>query len=121
MIVENNCKDLCPDKVKLNSQSSLSKVKQYVDGLPSPQQQKTSDIVTQPHNKTILDDSFSSEASSRSKLSSRQSDTLSLNNRINNAGMFYGATLGGQTVCPFPSDWQFHTIPESIENNEEID
>ena len=119
MILENKYpQDLCSDKIKLISQSSLIKVKQYVETLPSP---KNSDSSPKPHNKTVLDDSFSSEASSRSKLSSRQSDTLSLNNRINNAGMFYGATLGGQTVCPFPNDWQFHTIPESIENNEEID
>ena len=36
--------------------------------------------------------------------------------------MFYGSALGGQQqVCPFPEEWQFQTIPESIENNEEID
>ena len=126
---ENYCSDqLCSDQVLLNSQSSISKVKQYVEGLPSPtvnQQWNNSDrghnSPAQPHNKTVLDESFSSEASSRSKLSSRQSDALSLNNRYNSSGMFYGTNLTGQTVCPFPSDWQFQTIPESIENNQEID
>ena len=38
------------------------------------------------------------------------------------SGIFYGSALGGQQqVCPFPEEWQFQTIPESIENNDEID
>ena len=41
--------------------------------------------------------------------------------------MFYGSaigaseTTGGQTSCPFPDDWQFSKLTESIENDEDID
>ena len=106
-------------------QSSLSKVKDYVQTLPSPRtisDWKHSLSDESRLQNTVLDESFDSEASSRSKMSSRQSDALQ-GNRYNNSGtgMFLGSALGTQTVCPFPSDWQFQTIPESIENSAEID
>jgi len=127
------------DTRTLQSQSSASKVEAYVQNLPYLVK-NSSVMVKNPsrndknseewrlgeeergHNRTILDESFDSETSSKSKLSSRQSDILSIGSRYNNSGMFLGSTLAGpQTVCPFPSDWQFQTVPESIENSSEID
>lgn len=127
------------DTRTLQSQSSASKVEAYVQNLPylvknssvmvkNPSRNDKSSEEWIPgeeergHNRTILDESFDSETSSKSKLSSRQSDILSIGSRYNNSGMFLGSTLAGpQTVCPFPSDWQFQTVPESIENSSEID
>ena len=38
------------------------------------------------------------------------------------AGAFYGASvLATAPTCPFPEEWQFNTIPESIENDDDID
>jgi len=102
---------------------SSNKVRAYVESLPSPSQQSQSsknqtDVVKE---KRLLDESFDSETSSRSKVS-KLSDISNLAGRFTNTGMFYGSALGGQQqVCPFPEEWQFQTIPESIENNEEID
>jgi len=59
-----------------------------------------------------------SEASSRSR-ASRQSDLGSLTGRMG-AGTFY-SSLPTATSCPFPEEWQFNTIPEVIENDEDID
>ena len=66
--------------------------------------------------------------SSRSR-ASRHSELSNLTGRFSSGvgGIFYGAALApsgassGQTVCPFPDEWQFNTIPESIENDEDID
>jgi len=101
---------------------SPGKVRAYVESLPSPAQTKSirnePDLVAE---KKILDESFDSEASSRSRVS-KLSEISNLTGRFTNTGMFYGSALGGQQqVCPFPEEWQFQTIPESIENNEEID
>jgi len=44
--------------------------------------------------------------------------------RFSQVGAFYGAVLpnpGGLPLCPFPDEWQYNTIPEVIENDEEID
>jgi len=52
---------------------------------------------------------------------SRQSDLGSLTGRFG-AGAFYGASvLATAPTCPFPEEWQFNTIPESIENDDDID
>jgi len=130
-----------PESLVSSPQSSVNKVAAYVQSLPSPQYAKacaepseeyTKDI--EAGNDTILDESIiedeanNSLASSRSK-ASRQSDLSNLTGRFSNGvgGMFFGSALGasgtqgGQTVCPFPDDWQFNTIPESIENDEDID
>merc|ERR1712012_131771 len=97
------------NQVFLSPETSISRVKNYVINLPSP-------------SKDDLNDSIDSEASSRSRLSSRQSEALSAANRYNSSGIFYGAPLPGpNSTCPFPSDWTFHSIPETIENNSEVD
>ena len=76
---------------RLQAQSSISKVEAYVNTLPSPRvspgwRRPSDDDERLPytrHHNTVLDDSFDSEASSmsRSRLSSRQSDLLTSNNR----------------------------------------
>ena len=107
-------------KIDLSPQNIHHKVNNYVLNLPSP----SSKDALKMNSKDELNDSIDSEASSRSKLSSRQSESLSVANRVNTSGLFYGSTvLSGQqpAVCPFPSDWQFQTIPETIENEEEVD
>ena len=65
---------------------SSSKVRAYVESLPSPAQSKST--VNQPDSveeKRLLDESFDSEASSRSKVS-RLSDISNLAGRFSNAG-----------------------------------
>lgn len=68
-----------------------------------------------------------SVCSSRSRASrtSRASDLVSLNSsRFGQGaiGSLYGVGVAtDQTVCPFPDEWQFNTIPEVIENDDEID
>ena len=79
---------------RLQAQSSISKVEAYVNNLPSPRvspgwRRRSNDEEAEErtphsrHHNTVLDDSFDSEASSmsRSRLSSRQSDLLTSNNR----------------------------------------
>ena len=79
---------------RLQAQSSISKVEAYVNNLPSPRvspgwRRPSDDEEAEErppysrHHNTVLDDSFDSEASSmsRSRLSSRQSDLLTSNNR----------------------------------------
>jgi len=130
-----------PESIMSSPQSSVNKVAAYVQSLPSPHageaHTETSEDCPEDiedGNVTILDESVNEDeannslASSRSK-ASRQSDLSNLTGRFSNGvgGMFFGSALGpsvtagGQTVCPFPDDWQFNTIPESIENDEDID
>ena len=58
---------------------------------------------------------------------SRMSDLSNLTaSRFNQVGAFYGAVLQNSTavagpVCPFPEEWQYNTIPEVIENDEDIE
>jgi hypothetical protein len=59
---------------------------------------------------------------------SRMSDLSNLTGRFSQ-GAFYGSMMGGSVgtaaaagpVCPFPDEWQYNTIPEVIENDEEVD
>jgi hypothetical protein len=58
---------------------------------------------------------------------SRMSDLSNLTGRFSQ-GAFYGSLMGGSAgaaaagpVCPFPDEWQYNTIPEVIENDEEVD
>ncbi len=58
---------------------------------------------------------------------SRMSDLSNLTGRFSQ-GAFYGSMMGGGVgsaaagpVCPFPDEWQYNTIPEVIENDEEVD
>ena len=34
---------------------------------------------------------------------------------------FYGVGIPTTSTCPFPDEWQYNTIPEVIENDDEID
>merc|ERR1712192_17378 len=72
----------------------------------------------------LLDRSLDSEpavSQASGSRTSRQSDLGSLTGRFG-AGAFYGASvLATAPTCPFPEEWQFNTIPESIENDDDID
>jgi len=126
---------ITPETMVDSPQSSVNKVAAYVQSLPSPRGNMVEEAPEHTDNaNNILDESLvedeanNSLASSRSR-ASRQSDLSNLTGRFSNGvgGMFFGSALGpsggqsGQTVCPFPDDWQFNTIPESIENDEDID
>jgi hypothetical protein len=55
---------------------------------------------------------------------SRMSDLSNLTGRFSQCGAFHGSILPSSTaapVCPFPDEWQYNTIPEVIENDEDID
>eukprot|EP00092_Neocalanus_flemingeri_P033348 GFUD01036263.1.p1 GENE.GFUD01036263.1~~GFUD01036263.1.p1 ORF type:complete len:913 (+),score=374.77 GFUD01036263.1:57-2795(+) len=41
-------------------------------------------------------------------------------NSVKLQGQFYGTNLS-QMACPFPDDWQYGTVPESIANEDELD
>jgi len=70
------------------------------------------------------DDVNTSVCSSRSR-NSRVSDLGSLSGRFGRGtlGNFYagGVEESKTTSCPFPEEWQYNTIPEVIENDDEID
>jgi len=129
---------ITPESITASPQSVVSKVAAYVQSLPSPQ--TNSGIVEVTANgpkddaRNSLDESAfedganNSLTSSRSR-ASRHSELSNLTGRFSNGvgGIFYGTAMApsgapsGQTVCPFPDEWQFNTIPESIENDEDID
>jgi len=117
--------------------SNLLRVQEYLQSLPSPARRDS--IPETPRSKMInLDSSTStpgvpedcneSQCSESQSVASRQSDLSSLTgSRRLGGGLFYGinaaATSTDNTapVCPFPEDWQFNTIPESIENDDDLD
>ena len=70
-----------------------------------------------------VDEGNVSVCSGSASLHSRQSDLSSLTGSRLNRGLFSGVLEPNNSnpVCPFPTDWQFNTIPESIENDEDID
>ena len=110
-----------------NTKTSLNRVRDYVQSLPSPQHQsKRGDfnIDSFPLDlKTNLsmteEGDNSSQCSGTQSRISRQSDMSSKTGARMGTGMFYGAGAG-PTVCSFPEEWN-QIIPESIENDEEID
>merc|ERR1719402_1895998 len=69
-----------------------------------------------PH-RAVKDGLNASIGSSRSSRLTGLSSQLS--GRIS-SGIFYGQTTVAP-VCPFPDDWQYGAIPESIENDDELD
>jgi len=100
----------------LPAKTSISRVQEYIQSLPSPQHfLKRDQAGDRAENQA--DDSICSESQS---LVSRQSDLSSLTGARMLGGMFYGGPPVSGPVCPFPEDWQ-QTIPEVIENDEEID
>merc|ERR1719342_1325800 len=120
--------------------SSLKRVQDYIQSLPSPQhftRRSSGSIggegsITSPlksiksplHKSTNspLEEDNTSQCSG--SVLSRQSDLSSLNGVRMTSGIFYGSSsingAANAPVCPYPEDWQ-QTIPEYIENDDEID
>ena len=110
-----------------NTKTSLKRVRDYIQSLPSPQQQsRRGDINSDSfpselkNNLSMTEEGDNSSMCSGSQsLVSRQSDLTSLTGSRMGSGMFYGAGAG-PTMCTFPEEWN-QIIPESIENDEDID
>jgi len=120
--------------------SSLKRVQDYIQSLPSPQhftRRSSGSLggegsITSPlksiksplHKSTNspLEEDNTSQCSG--SVLSRQSDLSSLTGARMASGIFYGSSsingAANAPVCPYPEDWQ-QTIPESIENDDEID
>jgi len=115
--------------------SSLKRVQDYIQSLPSPQHftrrssqggEGSEPSPLKSLNKSInspQEDDENTSLCSGSVLS-RQSELSSLTGVRMASGIFYGSSSmnGAATVpvCPYPEEWQ-QTIPESIENDEELD
>ena len=109
--------------------TSLNRVRDYVQSLPSPQRQSKRgdcntdsfplDVKTNLSMTEVEEGDNSSQCSGTQSRISRQSDMSSKTGARMGTGMFYGAGAGS-TVCSFPEEWN-QIIPESIENDEEID
>ena len=107
-------------------QSSFKRVQDYIQSLPSPRHftkkdpPSLSDEVTSPNKSSIsITEDDTSSMCSGSRLS-RQSNLSSLTGARISRGIIYGTSSMTSPTCPFPEEWQ-QTIPESIENNEDID
>ena len=116
--------------------SNLARVQEYLQSLPSPGRR---DILPETPNSKILDnldtststpgvtdDCNKSHCSESQSVASRQSELSSLAGaKRMGGGLFYGmnptSNENQAPVCPFPEDWQFNTIPESIENDDDLD
>eukprot|EP00092_Neocalanus_flemingeri_P032521 GFUD01035370.1.p1 GENE.GFUD01035370.1~~GFUD01035370.1.p1 ORF type:complete len:419 (-),score=114.31 GFUD01035370.1:305-1561(-) len=110
--------------------SSLSRVQEYLQSLPSPASRSRDFMPETPNCKFApCDESMNTQSQDEvssicSDSQSRRSDLSSLTGSRAGRGLLHGSAIaGGSTVsvCPFPEDWQFNTIPESIENDEDID
>jgi len=116
--------------------SNLARVQEYLQSLPSPGRRDTlpetpnSKILDNQDTSTstpgVTDDCNESQCSESQSVASRQSELSSLTGaKRMGGGMFYGMTPASNEnqapVCPFPEDWQFNTIPESIENDDDLD
>ena len=106
--------------------SSFKRVQEYIQSLPSPRHftkkdpPSLSDEVTSPNKSSLsITEDDTSSMCSGSRLS-RQSNLSSLTGARISRGIFYGTSSMTSPTCPFPEEWQ-QTIPESIENNEDID
>ena len=106
------------------SKTSISRVQEYIQSLPSPQhflkrdQTGAGDFKAPPGLPD--EDANISLCSGSHSLLSRHSELSSVTGARMGSGMFYGGQSASAAVCPFPEDWQ-HTIPEVIENDDEID
>ena len=107
------------------AKSAISRVQEYIQSLPSPhhflRREQTGDGAHRDLKsvQAVMDEEASVCSGSHS-LISRQSDLSSLSGARMGSGMFYGGPPVTAAVCPFPEDWQ-QTIPEVIENDDEID
>ena len=111
-----------------NTKTSLKRVRDYIQSLPSPQQaSRRGDGLNTESFPSELKTNLSmteegdtgSLCSGSQSLISRQSDMSSMTGARMGRGMFYGAGAG-PTICTFPEEWN-QIIPESIENDEDID
>ena len=127
------------DHESLSKNLNLARVQEYLQSLPSPARrdplpvtprfknvnsERGSLSVASPCSPGIdVDEGNVSVCSGSASLHSRQSDLSSLTGSRLNRGLFSGVLEPNNSnpVCPFPTDWQFNTIPESIENDEDID
>ena len=116
--------------------TSFKRVQDYIQSLPSPKNftSKPSQVLSaeshHPSNKvnaSMTEDDTTSLCSGSHSLISRQSELSSLTGARMGRGLFYGSsTLGSASnnsaaaLCPFPEDWQ-QSIPECIENDDEVD
>ena len=106
------------------SKTSISRVQEYIQSLPSPQhflkRDQTGAGDFKPPPGFPDEDANVSLCSGSQSLISRHSELSSLTGARLTSGMFYGGQPASAAICPFPEDWQ-QTIPEVIENDEEID
>ena len=108
------------------SKTSIARVQEYIQSLPSPQhflkrdQTGAGDFKPPPAPGFPDEDANNSLCSGSHSLISRHSELSSLTGARMGSGMFYGGQAASAAVCPFPEDWQ-QTIPEVIENDDEID
>ena len=116
----------CSDSPAAPSRTSISRVQEYIQSLPSPQhflkrdQPAPGDFKSPPAPGFPDEDANTSLCSGSHSLISRHSELSSLTGARMASGMFYGGQTASAAVCPFPEEWQ-QTIPEVIENDEEID
>ena len=114
----------CSDSPAAPSRTSISRVQEYIQSLPSPQHFLKRDPTGHGDFKSPLgfpdEDANLSLCSDSRSLLSRHSELSSLAGARMGSGMFYGGQQAAAAICPFPEDWQ-QTIPEVIENDEEID
>jgi len=116
--------------------SNLARVQEYLQSLPSPGRRDSlpatpnskilDNLDTSTSTPGVTDDCNESHCSESQSVASRQSELSSLTGaKRMGGGLFYGMTSASNDnqapVCPFPEDWQFNTIPESIENDDELD
>jgi len=120
-----------------------SRVEAYVNSLPTemanlskPESPVTPRSVTLKSPGSMLDTTYGrrsrilsedeanlSVCSSRSRASKAASDLGSVTGRFGQGtiGSMYGVGVPSEQLCPFPDEWQYNTIPEVIENDDEID
>merc|ERR1712142_763897 len=120
------------DHESLSKNPNLTRVQEYLQSLPSPARRdplpetpRIKNVNTERGSLSIAspcspgidaDEGNVSVCSGSASLHSRQSDLSSLTGSRLNRGLFSGVLEPNNSnpVCPFPTDWQFNTIPESI-------
>jgi len=126
--------DCTPDKLDLSLDSPAPPTKSLLtplsnkhrrvaleDPVISPLMAKFSEL-SEGRGRMVSDEEGNTSVCSSRSRTSRVSDLGSMSGRFGKGtlGNFYGG-VGEQTNCPFPEEWQYNTIPEVIENDDEID
>ena len=107
---------------------SLLDSPRLVSKLSNNEEPETEKVITSPlppvvnRDRVFSDESNLSIGSSRSR-ASRASDFGSISGRVGGGaiGSMIGVGISGHLMTPFPDDWQYNTIPEVIENDDELD